>query len=62
MRALAICTVCDHLVTKEELTSLEREQSFDDEASFQELVTATADMAEGMAAFRDRRPPEYQGW
>ena len=29
-RALSICTVCDHLVTKEELTSLEREQSFDD--------------------------------
>ena len=29
-RALSVCTVCDHLVTHEELTSHEREQSFDD--------------------------------
>jgi purine-nucleoside phosphorylase len=29
-RALSVCTVCDHLVTHEELTALEREQSFDD--------------------------------
>jgi purine-nucleoside phosphorylase len=32
-RALAVCTVCDHLVTHEELTSQEREQSFDDMVS-----------------------------
>jgi len=31
-RALAVCTVCDHLVTHEELTSQEREQTFDEMA------------------------------
>jgi len=39
-----------------------REQSFDDEAFFQELIVNTADSAEGMAAFRERRPTEFQGW
>ncbi len=39
-----------------------REQSFDDEAFFQELIVATQDMAEGMAAFRERRPTEFKGW
>ncbi len=39
-----------------------REQSFEDEAFFQELIVATEDMAEGMAAFRERRPTEFKGW
>ena len=39
-----------------------REQSFDDEALFQDLVGTTADMGEGIAAFRERRSPEFKGW
>jgi len=39
-----------------------REQSFDDEAFFQDLVATSGDMAEGMTAFRERRAPEFKGW
>ncbi len=39
-----------------------REQSFEDEAFFQELIVATEDSQEGMAAFRERRPTEFKGW
>ncbi|MDQ6696927.1 MAG: enoyl-CoA hydratase-related protein [Actinomycetota bacterium] len=39
-----------------------RDQSFDDEALFQDLISTTADMGEGIAAFRERRPPEFKGW
>ena len=39
-----------------------RDQSFDDEAYFQELVVATQDAAEGMQAFTDRRDPVFRGW
>ena len=39
-----------------------REQSFDDEALFQDLVSTTDDMREGMAAFVERRPPAFKGW
>jgi 2-(1,2-epoxy-1,2-dihydrophenyl)acetyl-CoA isomerase len=39
-----------------------REQNFDDEALFQELVVATADSQEGLAAFAERRQPEFRGW
>lgn len=33
-----------------------------DEAWGQELVTTTADMREGVAAFVERRDPEFRGW
>lgn len=39
-----------------------REQSFDDEAVFQELIVGTVDSREGMAAFAQRRDPEFRGW
>ncbi len=39
-----------------------REQAFDDEALFQELVTATGDSKEGLAAFAERRDPQFRGW
>ncbi|MEZ5321404.1 MAG: enoyl-CoA hydratase-related protein [Microthrixaceae bacterium] len=39
-----------------------REQSFDDEANFQELVMATQDSKEGLAAFAERRDPDFHGW
>lgn len=39
-----------------------REQCFDDEAVFQDMVATTADMAEGMKAFAERRAPDFKGW
>jgi 2-(1,2-epoxy-1,2-dihydrophenyl)acetyl-CoA isomerase len=39
-----------------------RHAAFEEEAYAQELVTATADMAEGIAAFGQRRTPGFTGW
>ncbi len=39
-----------------------REQSFDDEAVFQELIVGTEDSRAGIAAFMERREPTFKGW
>jgi 2-(1,2-epoxy-1,2-dihydrophenyl)acetyl-CoA isomerase len=39
-----------------------RQTAFEEEAYAQELVTATADMQEGIAAFGERRDPGFTGW
>jgi 2-(1,2-epoxy-1,2-dihydrophenyl)acetyl-CoA isomerase len=40
----------------------DRRTALDEEAFAQELVNGTADAAEGMAAFAERRDPRFRGW
>jgi len=39
-----------------------RHTAFDEESFAQEMVTGTADAAEGLAAFGERRSPGFRGW
>jgi 2-(1,2-epoxy-1,2-dihydrophenyl)acetyl-CoA isomerase len=39
-----------------------RQSAFEEERFAQEMVTATADAADGIAAFGERRDPKFTGW
>jgi len=39
-----------------------RQTAFDEESFAQEMITGTADAAEGLAAFGERRQPGFRGW
>ncbi len=41
---------------------VDRATAFEEEAMLVEAVTGTADSAEGVASFIERRPPEFKGW
>ena len=49
-----------HLVNRSFESS--RQSAFEEEALAQELVTATGDKVEGLAAFAERRAPDFKGW
>jgi 2-(1,2-epoxy-1,2-dihydrophenyl)acetyl-CoA isomerase len=40
----------------------DRATMFEEESLFVEMVTSTADCAEGRASFMERRPTEFKGW
>ena len=50
------------IVVREIATGDEHEIAFEEEAYAQELVQTSHDAQEGVAAFRERRQPEFKGW
>ena len=43
-------------------SELSRRDLLEEEAMLVELNSTTEDSGEGVAAFRERRPPEWKGW
>jgi 2-(1,2-epoxy-1,2-dihydrophenyl)acetyl-CoA isomerase len=46
----------------QDASELSRRDLLDEEAMLVEMNSATQDSGEGMAAFRERRTPEWKGW
>ena len=43
-------------------SELSRRDLLEEEAMLVEINSSTGDSGEGVAAFRERRPPEWKGW
>ena len=58
--SLALKGVGDRLVNRSFESS--RQTAFEEEGYAQELVASSEDFQEGLAAFAERRPPDFKGW